>query len=125
MLELTDQKYAAELRCTVSINRPGAAAPELKPARLHLAWAPLAGDTIRSAADPKVPMVAVCLPQRRGYFYQRLDAYGNQQEEPVTWAIHGFLAELPERAAVDLEGRTIRLRAWRYDTELQSNGNFL
>jgi len=37
MLELTDQKYAAELRCTVSINRPGAAAPELKPARLHLA----------------------------------------------------------------------------------------
>jgi starch phosphorylase len=77
----------------------------------------LAGDTIRSAADLKVPMVAVCLLHRRGYFYQRLDAYGNQQEEPVTWAIHDFLAELPERAAVDLEGRTIRLRAWRYEVE--------
>ena len=84
------------------------------------AWAPLAGDTIRSAADLKVPMVAVCLLHRRGYFYQRLDAYGNQQEEPVTWAIHDFLAELPERAAVDLEGRTIRLRAWRYEVRLPS-----
>jgi starch phosphorylase len=75
----------------------------------------LAGDTIRSAADLKVPMVAVCLLHRRGYFYQRLDAHGNQQEEPVTWAIRDFLAELPERAAVELEGRTIKLRAWRYE----------
>ena len=75
----------------------------------------LAGDTIRSAADLKVPIVAVCLLHRRGYFYQRLDAYGNQTEEPVAWAINDFLTELPERAAVDLEGRTIQLRAWRYE----------
>ena len=34
----------------------------------------LAGDTIRSAADLKVPMVAVTLLHRKGYFYQRLDA---------------------------------------------------
>ena len=34
----------------------------------------LAGDTIRSAADLKVPVVAVCLLHRQGYFYQRLDA---------------------------------------------------
>ncbi|HSB45230.1 MAG TPA: hypothetical protein VLD60_09475, partial [Nitrospira sp.] len=34
----------------------------------------LAGDTIRSAADLDVPMVAVTLLHRRGYFYQRLDA---------------------------------------------------
>ena len=33
----------------------------------------LAGDTIRSAADLKVPMVAVTLLHRKGYFYQRLD----------------------------------------------------
>jgi len=31
----------------------------------------LAGDTIRSAADLKVPMVAVTLLHRKGYFYQR------------------------------------------------------
>jgi len=75
----------------------------------------LAGDTIRSAADLKVPMVAVCLLHRRGYFYQRLDASGNQQEEPVAWDIEDFLTELPERAAVNLEGRTVSLRAWKYE----------
>ncbi len=77
----------------------------------------LAGDTIRSAADLKVPIVAVCLLHRRGYFYQRLDADGNQHEDPVVWAIHDFLTELPERAAVDLEGRSVQLRAWRYDVK--------
>ena len=34
----------------------------------------LAGDTIRSAADLKVPMVAITLLYRKGYFRQRLDA---------------------------------------------------
>ncbi len=83
----------------------------------------LAGDTIRAAADLKVPMVAVCLLHRLGYFYQRLDAYGNQSEEPVAWAIQDFLTELPERAAVDLEGRTIALRAWKY--EVKGVGGFV
>jgi starch phosphorylase len=75
----------------------------------------LAGDTIRSAADLKVPMVAVCLLHRKGYFYQRLDAQGNQTEEPVEWAINDFLTELVEHAAVSIEGRTVYLRAWKYE----------
>ena len=33
----------------------------------------LAGDTLRSAADLGVPMVAVSLLHRKGYFRQRLD----------------------------------------------------
>jgi len=77
----------------------------------------LAGDTIRSAADLKVPVVAVCLLHRQGYFYQRLDAHGHQTEEPVAWAINDFLTEMPERAAVHLEDRTIHLRAWRYEVK--------
>ena len=36
----------------------------------------LAGDTIRSAADLKVPMLAVTLFHRKGYFHQMLDASG-------------------------------------------------
>jgi len=36
----------------------------------------LAGDTVRAAADLKVPMVAVTLLHRKGYFYQRLDGAG-------------------------------------------------
>jgi starch phosphorylase len=77
----------------------------------------LAGDTIRSAADGEVAMVAVMLVHRRGYFRQRLDAAGTQTEEPVQWSPSGRLAELPERARLDLEGREVVVRAWRYDVK--------
>lgn len=47
----------------------------------------LAGDMVRAAADLKVPMVAVTLLYRKGYFYQRLDPSGWQSEEPIDWAV--------------------------------------
>lgn len=75
----------------------------------------LAGDTVRSAADLGLPLVAVSLLPRRGYFHQRLDATGWQSEEPVHWALDDYLTELPARASVEIEGRTVGLRAWRYD----------
>jgi len=75
----------------------------------------LAGDTIRSAADLGVPMVAVTLLYRSGYFYQSLGPDGWQTEEPVRWSVDDFLEEMPGRAAVTIEGRTVWLRAWKYD----------
>ena len=45
----------------------------------------LAGDTLRSAADLKLPVVGVTLLHRKGYFSQQLDAAGNQTEGPVEW----------------------------------------
>ncbi len=75
----------------------------------------LAGDTIRSAADLKVPMVAVTLLHRKGYFHQRLDANGWQREETVKWIVESFLQEMPQRASVTIEGRTVHLRAWQYE----------
>jgi starch phosphorylase len=77
----------------------------------------LAGDTIRSAADLKVPMVAFSLLHRKGYFYQHLDAQGNQTEEPVVWAINDFLTEMEPRAQVIIEGREVLLRAWKYEVK--------
>jgi starch phosphorylase len=74
----------------------------------------LAGDTIRSAADLDVPMVAITLLHRRGYFYQRLDEHGWQHEEPVAWPINDFLEPLEPRVAVEIENRTVQVRAWRY-----------
>src|SRR5476651_2685118 len=74
----------------------------------------LAGDTIRSAADLRVPMLAVTLLHRKGYFAQSFDASGCQQERAASWDVAGFLTELPERVAVTIEERTIHLRAWRY-----------
>ena len=75
----------------------------------------LAGDTIRSAADLKVPMVAVTLIHRKGYFRQKLDPSGWQIEEPVDWVVEDFLSEMPDRVAVTIEGRLVHLRAWKYE----------
>ena len=80
----------------------------------------LAGDTIRSAADASVPMVAVSLLAREGYFYQRLDEEGHQTEEPVVWSLDDYLEECPERVQLTLEGREVHVRAWRYDVLGQS-----
>jgi starch phosphorylase len=77
----------------------------------------LAGDTIRSAADLGVPMVAVTLLYRKGYFYQRLDDKGKQTEEPVQWVVDDSLEELPERATVTIEGRSVAVRPWLYRVE--------
>jgi starch phosphorylase len=77
----------------------------------------LAGDTIRSAADLKVPMIAVTLLYRKGYFFQRLDETGWQREEPVQWIIEDYLEEMPKRASVVIEGRPVQIRSWRYEVE--------
>src|SRR6202171_2052310 len=63
----------------------------------------LAGDTIRAAADLRLPMVAVSLLYRRGYFTQRLTDDGSQTEEPVEWPVEDFLQEEPARASVSIE----------------------
>src|SRR5882757_7279876 len=74
----------------------------------------LAGDTVRAAADIRLPMVAVSLLYRKGYFSQRLAEDGSQTEEPVVWRVEDFLIEEAARITVPLENRRIELRAWRY-----------
>ena len=74
----------------------------------------LAGDTIRSAADLEVPMVAVTLLYRKGYFFQKLDREAGQIEEPQKWNIEDFLIETDIRTTVTIEGRPVSLRVWRY-----------
>jgi len=75
----------------------------------------LAGDTLRSAADLGLPMAAVSLIHRKGYFYQRLDSNGRQSEEPVEWVPEDYLTEMQGRVSVTIEGRPIQLRAWQYE----------
>lgn len=75
----------------------------------------LAGDTVRSAADGGVPMVAVSLVHRKGYFRQRLDAAGQQREEPWTWSPETTLVEAAARVSVGIAGREVVVRAWRHD----------
>ena len=75
----------------------------------------LAGDTIRAAADRKVPLLAVSLLHRKGFFNQRLDRNGWQTEEPTEWIVEDFLTEMTARATVSIEGTPVQLRAWKYD----------
>ncbi len=77
----------------------------------------LAGDTVRAAADLRLPMVAVSLLYRKGYFSQRLAEDGSQTEEPVEWRVEDFLQEESARVSVPLENRRVELRCWRYDVK--------
>jgi len=75
----------------------------------------LAGDTLRSCADLKIPIVGVSLLYRRGYFEQHLDEWGNQHERPVQWDPSQFARLLPSTVRVSIEGRPTVVRAWQYD----------
>src|SRR5262245_61844572 len=67
----------------------------------------LAGDTIRSAADMGIPLVAVTLLHRKGYFTQHLDAAGWQQEEPVERRPEEFLVVLSFASLREIIGAKI------------------
>ena len=75
----------------------------------------LAGDTLRSAADLGVPLCAISLVHRKGYFHQRLDRSGHQTEEPEPWDPASRLEEQSPRVTVAIEGRTVVLRAWKHE----------
>jgi len=74
----------------------------------------LAGDTVRSAADLEVPLVAVTLVSRMGYFRQELDAQGRQRELPDPWDPAGVAAPLDAKVVVTIEGRRVWVGAWLY-----------
>ena len=80
----------------------------------------LAGDTLRSAADLGIPLVAFTLLHRKGYFQQHLDKSGTQTEEVQSWNPADFCTEEPARITVSVEDRTVTVRAWRYDLEGRS-----
>ena len=75
----------------------------------------LAGDTLRSAADLGLPMVAVTLAHRHGYFRQHLDPAGQQTETPADWRPEQWLRAMEPRVTVQIEQRPVVVRAWRYD----------
>jgi glycogen phosphorylase len=74
----------------------------------------LAGDILRSAADLGLPMAGMTLLHRKGYFFQRLDDEGRQYEDPVAWPIDDFLSLTDATCQVQIEGRQVIVRAWRY-----------
>ncbi|MDO8662869.1 MAG: alpha-glucan family phosphorylase [Candidatus Omnitrophota bacterium] len=99
----------------------------------------LAGDTIKSCADLGVPIIAVTLLNEKGYFRQKFDAEGSQSEFPVDWPKEEFVKLLPVQVSVNIEGREVRIKIWKYivqgitgatvpvyflDTNLQENSEY-
>ena len=82
----------------------------------------LAGDTIKSAADLKLPLVAVTLISRKGYFRQTFNEAGWQQESPVDWRPEDLLELLPGKALVNIENRDVKVQAWVYRVKSPTGG---
>ncbi|HEX4007771.1 MAG TPA: alpha-glucan family phosphorylase [Acidobacteriaceae bacterium] len=77
----------------------------------------LAGDTLRAAADMGLPVAAVTLADRKGYFKQHLDGSGTQTEEQQPWSPEQSLVAEEPVVTVTIEGRPVAIRAWRYAME--------
>ncbi len=75
----------------------------------------LAGDTVKSCADLSVPLVAVSLLYKKGYFYQKLDEQGMQAELPYEWNPKKLLKLFKKKVTVTIENRTVFIQAWEYD----------
>lgn len=75
----------------------------------------LAGDTLLSAADLRLPVIAVTMVHRFGYFVQRLDGEGRQHELPAPWDPARTLERFPASVTIEIEGRAVRIEAWRYE----------
>ncbi len=83
----------------------------------------LAGDTVRSAADLKLPLVAVTLCVKQGYFRQVLDSEGRQREEPVVWDPGQYMTLLDQKVPVRIEGREVFVQAWLYIVKSLTSGS--
>lgn len=79
----------------------------------------LAGDHLKSASDLGVPLVGVGVLYAQGYFRQRLNAEGRQEEayesfepelRPLRPVRNGAGEEI--RVSVELPGRELRLKVW-------------
>ncbi len=82
----------------------------------------LAGDTIKSSADLNLPLVAVTLISRHGYFRQELDYEGRQIEHSMEWNPSNFLVRLPADVSVQIQNREVKVGAWQYSLQSPTGG---
>jgi starch phosphorylase len=82
----------------------------------------LAGDHLKSASDLRVPLVAIGLLYHYGYFRQRLDRVGWQEEfygetDPNQLPLHLVTGEdgVPMLVEVTIRDRQVKAQVWRAD----------
>jgi len=82
----------------------------------------LAGDTIKSSADLRLPLVAVTLFSKKGYFRQEISMKGEQIEHPVEWEPSKNMELLPTEVKVQIQKREVRIKAWLYNVQSLTGG---
>ena len=80
----------------------------------------LSGDTIRSASDLEIPMVAICLCYSSGYFYQFFNEYGEQKEKEIQWSFFYEFEKVPKPITMKIEDKNVKVSAWQYNMVGQS-----
>jgi starch phosphorylase len=82
----------------------------------------LAGDTIKSSADLKIPLVGITLISKKGHFRQELTSEGKQVEHPDPWEPSEFMQLLSTEIRVQIQNRDVRIRPWLYKVKSQTGG---
>ncbi len=83
----------------------------------------LAGDTVKSSADLNLPLIAVTIISRHGYFRQELNSYGRQIEHSIEWNPQDFLERLPAEVEVQIQKRSVRVGSWMYSLQRPTGGS--
>lgn len=99
----------------------------------------LAGDTLKSCADLEMPVIGITMLNEHGYFFQKIDADGNQIANPTNWAMNDYLELTPIQTTIKILDRDVHIQVWKYiitgetgfevpifflDTNLASNAEF-
>jgi starch phosphorylase len=82
----------------------------------------LAGDHIKSAADLNIPLVALTLLYKRGYFIQNINPFGQQEELYPYFDARAFMEPLPLKVNVRIEGRDVKVGVWKHNVVGTHNG---
>ncbi|MGC8494276.1 MAG: alpha-glucan family phosphorylase [Syntrophobacteraceae bacterium] len=83
----------------------------------------LAGDHIKAAADLNIPVVAITLLYKRGYFIQNINPFGQQEEMYPYFDPRAFMEPLPFKVKIRLEGREVQIGVWKHNVMGMRNGN--
>jgi len=76
----------------------------------------LAGDHLKAASDLGLPLVAIGLLYAEGYFRQRLNADGLQEERYPPLDPHGLaLTPTDVQVTVEIDGEQVHIKVWRVD----------
>jgi starch phosphorylase len=76
----------------------------------------LAGDTVKTMADYRLPAVAVGMLWNAGYFRQKFWFKYGQTPEEMHWDLYSYpgLIPLKNKIAIDLKSETVWVRLWKY-----------